>query len=137
MRRGSHFGIGFLEGHLGSPPLDISGRQHGFRKADALRAPIPRRRASPVPGIADPFNDVYDTSLSARFLSQRNGRFEFHGGVEFGIAGEDSAGLGDSVYVGGALSVRLSRRVGVLGARGNLAIRGLALGPAVRGSIGK
>ncbi len=62
--------------------------------------------ASPVSGVTDPFNDVYDTSLSGRFLIQHSADLEFYGGAQFGLAGEDRAALSDSVYVGAALAMR-------------------------------
>jgi len=61
---------------------------------------------SPVPGVSDPFNDVYDTSLAGRFLVRSGERFEWYGGVQLGVSGEDAADLGDSLYAGGALALR-------------------------------
>lgn len=62
--------------------------------------------ASPVAGVSDPFNDVYDTSLAGRFLFRDSERLEVYGGATVGLAGEDRAELSDSVYVGGALALR-------------------------------
>jgi hypothetical protein len=61
---------------------------------------------SPVPGVSDPFNDVYEMSLSGRFLVQQSERFEWYGGAQFALAGEDRSELGDSVVAGGALAMR-------------------------------
>ncbi len=62
--------------------------------------------ASPVPGVGDPFNDVYDTHLAGRFQWQRNRRLAVYGGVEVGTAGEDAVDMGDSGYIGGAGALR-------------------------------
>lgn len=62
--------------------------------------------ASPVPGVGDPFNDVYDTHLSGRFLHRGDGRLEVYGGVQLGNSGEDAVGIDDSIYVGGAAAMR-------------------------------
>jgi hypothetical protein len=61
---------------------------------------------SPVPGVADPFNDVYETSLSGRFLARQSERLEWYGGVQLGVAGEDRAKFSDAVWVGGAMAMR-------------------------------
>jgi hypothetical protein len=57
-------------------------------------------------GVQDPFNDVYETRLGARFLFRRSKKLSFYGGVEYGISGEDDASLGDASYGGGALAMR-------------------------------
>ncbi len=61
---------------------------------------------SPVTGVNDPFNDVYDTHLAGRFLYRGAGRLEVYGGVQLGNAGEDAVGLDDSVYAGAAAALR-------------------------------
>jgi len=63
---------------------------------------------SPVAGVSDPFNDVYDTRLGGRFLYQVDEEFEYYGGVQVGIAGEDAVGMDDSGYVGGAVALRFN-----------------------------
>ncbi len=62
--------------------------------------------ATPVPGVSDPFNDVYDTRLAARFLHQSAGRTDIYGGLQVGNAGEDAVGVDESLYLGGALALR-------------------------------
>ncbi len=59
-----------------------------------------------VPDSADPFNDVYETSLSGRFLVRRSEKVEWYGGAQIGLAGEDRAKLSDATWVGGALALR-------------------------------
>ncbi len=59
-----------------------------------------------VAGVSDPFNDVYDTRLGARFVTRRSPKMSFYGGLEVGVAGEDAVSLDDSVYTGGALAMR-------------------------------
>ncbi len=62
--------------------------------------------ASPVAGVGDPFNDVYDTRIAGRFLHTGRGRLSLYGGVQLGNAGEDAVGLDDSIYLGGAAALR-------------------------------
>ena len=66
--------------------------------------------SSPVPGVGDPFNDVYDTHLAGRFLHETDSRFDFYGGLQVGNSGEDAVGIDDSIYVGGALALRYEAR---------------------------
>ena len=62
--------------------------------------------SSPVPGINDPFNDVYDTRIAARFLHTGERRLDVYGGLQVGNAGEDAVGVDDSLYLGGAVALR-------------------------------
>jgi len=66
--------------------------------------------ASPVPGVNDPFNDVYDTHVAARFLQRGAGRLDVYGGLQVGNAGEDAVSIDDSLYLGGALACRYNAR---------------------------
>jgi hypothetical protein len=59
-----------------------------------------------VAGVADPFNDVYDTRIGARFVTRRSPKMSFYGGLELGVAGEDAVSLDDSLYTGGAVAMR-------------------------------
>ena len=61
---------------------------------------------SPVPGVSDPFNDVYEMSIAGRFLVEQNEKLEWYGGIQLALAGEDRSELSDSVVVGGALAMR-------------------------------
>jgi len=61
---------------------------------------------SPLAGVTDPLNDVYDTSFSARFLVEASERLSCYGGAQFGLAGEDLVSPADSVYVGAAIALR-------------------------------
>lgn len=63
---------------------------------------------SPVSGVSDPFNDVYDTRFGGRFLYQVDEDYEYYGGLQVGFAGEDAVGMGDSGYVGGAVALRFN-----------------------------
>lgn len=58
-------------------------------------------------GLPDPFNDVYETNFSGRFLMRQGERIEWYGGAQIGLAGEDNASVGDAVVVGSALAVRV------------------------------
>lgn len=62
--------------------------------------------SSPISGVNDPFNDLYDTHLAGRFQWQTGERVAVYGGVEVGVAGEDAVTLDDSGYLGGAGAVR-------------------------------
>jgi len=55
-----------------------------------------------VPGVADPFNDVYETGLGFLVVGDPHRDHSWFAGFELTLGGEDEVDLRDSVSVGGA-----------------------------------